>query len=149
VSDYDGDVVLWSEQQGALLRRLAAGEPVNVAPDWTSIAEEIETVGRSERAALASHVSVIIEHLIKLQASPAAGPRAGWEDTIDRARAEVESVLEASPSLRPALAAIVEKQMPRARKLAARAMARHGEQPRVDPESLSFTADQVAGDWWP
>lgn len=149
MSDYEGDVALWSEQQGALLRRLAAGEPVNVAPDWTNIAEEIETVGRSERAALASHVSMIIEHLVKLQASPAATPRAGWEDTIDRARAEVEAVLEASPSLRPALAGVVKKQMPRARRLAARAMARHGEQPKVDPESLSFTVDQVTGDWWP
>jgi hypothetical protein len=149
VSDYDGDVVLWSEQQGALLRRIAAGEPVNVAPDWMNIAEEIETVGRSERVALASHVLVIIEHLIKLQASPAAAPRAGWEDTIDRARAEVGAVLEASPSLRPALSTVLEKQMPRARRLAARAMARHGEQPRVDPQSLSFAADRVAGDWWP
>jgi hypothetical protein len=149
VSDYEGDVVLWSEHQGALLRRIAANEPVNVAPDWTNIAEEIETLGRSERAALASHISVIIEHLVKLQASPAVAPRTGWEDTIDRARSEVEAVLEASPSLRLALSAVVGKQMPRARRLAARALARYGEQPRVDPESLNFTVDQVTGDWWP
>jgi hypothetical protein len=74
MSDYETDVYAWSLRQGALLRRLAAGERVNDADlDWPNIAEEIETVGRSERAAVASHIANIIEHLIKLEASPATG----------------------------------------------------------------------------
>ena len=32
---YDTDVMLWSERQAALLRRRAAGEPVNEMPDWS------------------------------------------------------------------------------------------------------------------
>ena len=34
---YDDDVLLWSERQAALLRRIAAGEPVNEQPDWPNI----------------------------------------------------------------------------------------------------------------
>src|SRR5579864_5174711 len=61
MSDYDTDVYAWSKRQSALLRRLAAGERVNDADlDWPNIAEEIETVGRSERGAVASHITNII-----------------------------------------------------------------------------------------
>jgi Domain of unknown function DUF29 len=46
----DADILAWSERQGALLRRIAAGDRVNDADlDWPNIAEEIEDVGRSER----------------------------------------------------------------------------------------------------
>jgi len=46
---YDEDIVLWSERQGELLRRRAAGELVNEAElDWPNIAEEIESVGNEQ-----------------------------------------------------------------------------------------------------
>jgi Domain of unknown function DUF29 len=46
---YEGDILIWSEHQAKLLRRIAAGELVNSADlDWPNIAEEIESVGRSE-----------------------------------------------------------------------------------------------------
>ena len=71
MSEYETDVSRWSERQGALLRRLAAGERVNDADlDWPNIAEEIETVGRSERAALSSHISNVLEHLISCRSRP-------------------------------------------------------------------------------
>jgi Domain of unknown function DUF29 len=38
------DILLWSERQRDLLKRVAAGEPVNEAPDWPNIIEEIESV---------------------------------------------------------------------------------------------------------
>jgi hypothetical protein len=34
MSDYDTDLLLWSERQAALLRRAAAGEQVNDQVDW-------------------------------------------------------------------------------------------------------------------
>ncbi len=46
--EYERDILAWSHHQGALLRRLAAGEAVNETLDWDNIAEEIETVGRNE-----------------------------------------------------------------------------------------------------
>ena len=39
---YGDDIRLWSEQQGALLRRVAAGEAVTDQVDWPYVGEEIE-----------------------------------------------------------------------------------------------------------
>ena len=51
---YDEDILLWSERQSTLLRRIAAGEPVNERPDWANIIEEVESVGREQSARGAS-----------------------------------------------------------------------------------------------
>ena len=91
------DVVTWAERQAVLLRRIAAGEQVNEQVDWEEIAEEIESVGASERRSLASHIRNIIEHLAKLEASPARDPRDGWQATIQRARADIEDLLRGQP----------------------------------------------------
>ena len=40
MTDYDTDILTWSERQAALLRRRAAGELINDADlDWSNIAE--------------------------------------------------------------------------------------------------------------
>ena len=39
---YGEDIQLWAEQQGALLRRVAAGEAVTDQVDWSHVFEEIE-----------------------------------------------------------------------------------------------------------
>src|SRR3984957_18440898 len=96
---YDTDVLLWSERQGKLLRRVAAGENVNDQIDWPNIIDEVETVGRSERSALRSYIATVLEHLMKLQVSAATDPRNGWMETIDRARADIDRVLTDSPSM--------------------------------------------------
>jgi hypothetical protein len=55
MSDYDTDIVRWSERQAVLLRQHAAVARANdPALDWPNIIEEIESVGRSEGSALAS-----------------------------------------------------------------------------------------------
>jgi Domain of unknown function DUF29 len=150
MSDYDTDVYAWSQRQGALLRRLAAGERVDDADlDWPNIAEEIETVGRSERSAVASHIATIIEHLIKLEASPTREPRAGWRVTIQSARLRIEKLLKDNPSLRPAADTLVAEEMETGRRLAEVAFEEHGETYLVDPQSLAYSKDQVMGDWLP
>jgi hypothetical protein len=150
MSDYDVDIYAWSQRQGALLRRLAAGERVNDADlDWPNIAEEIETVGRSERAAVRSHIQNVVEHLLKLQASPAIEPRRGWRETISRARVELEVLLNDSPSLRPAVPRLIEAAMPRARRLAAIAIDTYSETPRLDLKSITYDEGQILGDWFP
>jgi len=48
MSDYETDILLWSERQGELLRHRAAGELVNNGElDWPNIAEEVESVGHA------------------------------------------------------------------------------------------------------
>jgi uncharacterized protein DUF29 len=150
MNDYDTDIALWSEHQAALLRRRAAGQLVNDADlDWPNIAEEIEALGRSERSSLRSKITTVIEHLMRLQASPATAPRRGWKATILRARGDIGDLLKDSPSLRPLVAAMVVEQTQRAQKDLTDWLALYGEQPRIDIASLAFTEDQVLGDWFP
>jgi hypothetical protein len=146
---YDRDFALWTEQQAALLRR-ARGS--NLPLDWDNLAEEIESLGRSQRTELKSQIRRVLRHLFKLAASPAAEPRGGWHATIRDARVEIEDVLEDSPSLRREIAEIVAKQARSAAKLAAADLERHGD--RADKLSAilrrgGFAADEVLGDWFP
>ena len=149
MSDYDTDLLLWSERQAALLRRAAAGERVNDQVDWENIAEEIDALGKSDRRELTNRVRTILTHLIKLQVFPATEPRPGWHETIIEQRAVVETVLDDSPSLRAAVPTIISKSLPTARAAALASLAAYGEQPRVDPAVLDYTADQVLGPWLP
>ena len=49
MSEYDTDIVEWSERQAGLLRKRAAGELFNETElDWANIAEEIEDVGNNK-----------------------------------------------------------------------------------------------------
>ncbi|MBV8094777.1 MAG: DUF29 domain-containing protein [Acetobacteraceae bacterium] len=95
---YEQDFVLWTKAQSKALREAAAGG--NTALDWENLAEEIESLGRSERRELRSRIARIIEHLLKLEHSPAEAPRGGWKDTDRRERGEIELLLEDSSSLR-------------------------------------------------
>jgi Domain of unknown function DUF29 len=146
---YDRDFVLWAEEQAAALR-LAKDSKLPL--DWENLAEEIESLGRSQRTGLKSQIRRVLRHLFKLAASPAADPRGGWHSTIREARVEIDDVLEDSPSLRHEIADIVAKQSRSAAKLAAADLDRHRE--RADKvwtqlEQGGFTADQVLGDWFP
>jgi hypothetical protein len=150
MGDYDTDVLLWSEHQAELLRRRAAGELVNEAElDWPNIAEEIESLGQSERSKLRSLIGTVIEHLIKLEASPAIEPRNGWKETIDRARDDIDLLMQDSPSLRRFVVSMIADGTRRSGRRAARSLERFGEQPCVEIGSLAFTEDQVLGDWFP
>ena len=88
---YDEDIVLWSERQGELLRRRAAGELVNDAElDWPNIAEEIESVGNEQRHAVESLLTNIMQHLLQIAAWPSASAAAHWRHEIDGWRVQVE-----------------------------------------------------------
>ena len=147
---YDEDVLLWSERQAELLRRRAAGEPLDAAElDWPNIAEEIESVGISEGRTLASYVRNILEHLIRLEASPASMPQAGWRATIARSRLDIAGLLKQSPSLEPGLDAVIAGELAGARSVAAIALAEYGEAPRVPIDGLSYSRTHVIEMWFP
>jgi len=87
---YDNDIVLWSEAQADLLRRLAAGERVNDALDFENLIEEVESVGRSQFQAVASHCRVAMIHLLLVHAAPTAPWANRWllevQAALDNAR---------------------------------------------------------------
>lgn len=149
MSDYESDLVVWSTQQADLLRRMGAGDRVNDQVDWENIAEEIESLGRSDKRELRSRLQTILVHLFKLRASPAADPRAGWRQTILRERVKAEMLLEESPSLRPTIPRVLAEELGRARTLALGELTSYGEQPNIDLSGISFTADDVLGPFTP
>jgi hypothetical protein len=147
---YDEDFVRWTEEQAALLRR-AKTAGINLPLDWDNLAEEIDSLGRSDRRELRSQITRILHHLLKLEASPAAEPR-GWQNTIQQARDEIEALLEDSPSLRNEVEGIIAKQIRVATKLATRDLESHGEPTDRMKARLAaggFTAEEVLGDWFP
>jgi hypothetical protein len=148
---YDEDFVVWSLQQADALRS-AARAGSNQGLDWTNLAEEIEDLGKSLRIALRSQVSRIIQHLAKLEFSPAANPRAGWRSSIREARDQIQQLLEDSPSLRPELDHYIAAQTPRAVKLAADDLNDYGELETAvvaHVEAAAYTQEQILGDWFP
>ena len=85
MSQYEADILLWSEHQAALLRRRAAGELVNDADlDWANIAEEIEAVGSEQLHAVQSLLGQALRHMLKAEAWPLSRDAPNWRaDAID------------------------------------------------------------------
>ena len=83
---YDEDIVLWSEYQAELLRRIAAGEPVNDAPDWRNIIEEVADVGRNSLRACRSLLLQALLHDLKVAAWPLSREVPHWRSEARVAR---------------------------------------------------------------
>jgi hypothetical protein len=145
---YDDDFALWAEDQARTLREAARGR-VNLPVDWENVAEEIESLGKSQGRELASRIRTVLVHLMKLQASTATDPRGGWRATVRRERAEIESVLKDSPSLRRTVAAVVMAETDTARRIVEEEMRDFGEQAQIELPKLHYSADEVLSDWFP
>jgi len=89
VSDiYETDILLWSERQADLLRRLAAGERVNDQVDWENVVEEVESVGREQLHAVESLLLQALVHLLKAQAWPQSQSVPHWQSEARLFRAQ-------------------------------------------------------------
>ncbi len=146
---YDQDFVRWTEEQAAALRRAKVS---TLALDWENLAEEIESLGKSDRRALRSQTRRILRHLFKLETSPAVEPRTGWRATVRDARSEIADVLRDSPSLQREMDDFIAEEAAAAAELAIEDLAEHGEPAeavRARLEQGGFTAEQVLGDWFP
>jgi hypothetical protein len=130
----DDDFALWSAEQAALIR---AGKFDRV--DLENVAEEIESLGRSDKRAIRSRLAVLMMHLLKWYYQPAERSRS-WMATIRDQRREILDLLEESPSLRPYPAEVYEREYPRAREKAA-------EETTVFlhliPETCPYTVEQI------
>jgi len=98
---YDHDFFAWANEQAALLR---AGRLPDA--DIANIAEEIESMGRSERNQLTNRLAALLAHLLKWQFQPGLRGNS-WRLTIREQRRRADRVLDQNPSLRPALPAIL------------------------------------------
>lgn len=128
------DFALWCAQQGALLRagRLSA-------IDRENLAEEVESLGRSERKEISSRLEVLILHLLKWQFQP--GRRSeSWRISISEQRIWIPSVIKYSPSLKRYPAHIFKDAYEHGRQ---RAIDETGMMPSVFPEEPPFTVSQA------
>lgn len=91
---YETDFYAWANEQAALLR---AGKLS--AADIQNIAEEIESMGKTEKRELLSRLTVLLLHLLKWRYQPA---RRGvsWEAMIGNQRLDVTDHLADNPSLK-------------------------------------------------
>jgi hypothetical protein len=95
---YDEDILLWSERQGSLLRGVAAGEPLNEAPDWDNIIEEVESVGREQLHAVESLLFQAVVYMLKAGAWPLARDVENWQG--DARGCRVQARRRFAPSMR-------------------------------------------------
>lgn len=146
---YDEDYYAWTKDQAARLRELAR-QRVNTPLDLENLAEEVESLGRSELNTVRSQVRRIIEHLLKLEHSPTPEPRVDWRHSVSQARDEVEDHM--TVSMRPDVAADLPKLFRRARRDAAHALDKHGERDAAKalPATCPYSFDEiVTHDWYP
>src|SRR5712692_2787482 len=140
---YEQDFYLWTQEQAALLRE-GAWHDLDVA----NLVEEIESLGKSDRRALGSHLKNLVLHLLKWHYQPAGRqPGHSWRQSIRNARAESAVLLEDSPSLRQAVPPLLVRWYPLARQDAADET---GVPLATFPEVCPWTAAQVLeADFWP
>jgi hypothetical protein len=136
---YDRDFHAWALETAAALREGRLSEV-----DIEHVAEELETMGRSEKRELASRLNVLVLHLLKYAYQPER--RCGsWRGSIAEQRHRIEDLLEDSPSLRTALPDLLAREYPSAREKALLETA------LLDlPEGCPFTLDEILSkEFWP
>jgi hypothetical protein len=103
---YDKDYNEWIQET---LKQIKAKNFEKV--DWNNLIEEIESLGKSERRALLSLFTQLLEHLLKMSYWDAEKERnyRHWASEVVNFRAQIESRLEDSPSLRRELPIFYER----------------------------------------
>ena len=90
---YEEDFVLWLEHQTDLLRQGRLNEL-----DLENLAEEVESIGQSDKREVRSRLIVLLAHLLKYQFQAKRRSRS-WIATIGEQRRQLGLVFEDSPSL--------------------------------------------------
>jgi hypothetical protein len=110
---HDSDFYAWTLEQAALLRAGRAGEA-----DLEAIAEEIESMGKTEKRELVSRLTILLLHLLKWRHQPSHRGKS-WRLTIANARDDITDHLEDNPSLNAMLDSAMEQAYRTARRKAA------------------------------
>jgi hypothetical protein len=103
---YDQDFLAWTEQQAALLR---AGRLDQL--DLDNLAEELDTMGRSEWGELENRLEVLLMHMLKWDYQPARRSRS-WKATMREQRNALRRLMRRSPGLKRDLEADDRRRLP-------------------------------------
>ena len=131
---YADDFYTWTQEQSA---RLRAGDLT--ALDLQNLAEEIESLGKSEFNSLVSAWRVLLLHMLAFDHQPARRTRS-WTLSIKEQRKEASFVLKDNPGLESRLDEALERAYDTARLKAAR-------ETRLPlatfPETCPYTRDEM------
>lgn len=138
---YDQDFYAWANEQAGLLRAGKLSEA-----DLEHIAEEIESMGKSEKRELVSRLTILLLHLLKWQYQPLRrGP--SWRLSVATTRDALTDHLADNPSLRATLDASLNTAYRRARRDAA---LETGFPENTFPAECPWAFDQMmAENYWP
>ncbi|NCR70734.1 MAG: DUF29 domain-containing protein [Microcystis aeruginosa LG13-12] len=103
---YNSDYQLWLENT---INQLRQGD--FQAVDWQNLLEELADLGKSERRALESLLTRLLEHLLKLTywQSQRDYNQAAWKKEIRNFRIQIKKILKDSPSLKLYLREILQE----------------------------------------
>jgi Domain of unknown function DUF29 len=141
---YHEDFYVWTEAQAELLRKRQFE-----ALDLDNLIEEVEALGRAEKTSVLNNASVIIEHLLKLQFSPAQEPRNTWRASVREHRRRLRR--DVTPRLRQILDAELPTLYREIRDDTAALLRDYGEGTAAAalPADCPYTFEQITGNWWP
>ena len=138
---HDRDFFAWANEQAALLRAGRLSEA-----DVDQIAEEIESMGKTEKRELISRLEVLLAHLLKWQFQPDRRSRS-WTNTIRVQRNHLKTHLADNPSLRPQVSTAIEAAYENAR---IEASAETDMDEAVFPDACIWSSDQLMDPaFWP
>jgi hypothetical protein len=131
---YDTDFYAWTQAQAEALR----------AKDWNALdrehlAEEIESLGASERRAIRSHLRILLMHRLKWAYQPDKHSES-CRSSMYTARVFIEETVQDSPSLRGFLPEALAWAYPRVRQDAAEET---GLPLTTFPETCPWSLDQL------
>jgi hypothetical protein len=140
-TSYETDFYGWANEQAALLRSGRLSEA-----DIANIAEEIESLGKSEKRELVSRLTVLLMHLLKWKYQP-LGRSSSWETTIKLQRNDIVDHMADNPSLQP----LVPEAMAKANRNAVLSAADETKLPHsIFPKTCEWSFDQVVDPgFWP
>lgn len=101
---YDQDFALWIE---ATVKQLKSGDFSQV--DLENLIEEVESLGKSQRKAVDSFLTRLLEHLLKRCYVYLPKCYRGWEIEIRNFRKELKKEFKYSPSLKRFMLEILEE----------------------------------------
>ena len=139
---YDTDYQCWLDQIVIQLRTKDFGNL-----DLENLIEEIESLGKRDKRAIASDFMRLCEHLLKIkywQSEREAGLR-GWNLEVANFRLQIRAILKDSPSLRHYLNKNFLSEYDNARKLFLKASDLNA---TLIPERPDFTLEQALDEAW-
>ena len=138
---YDRDFYAWANEQAGLLRN---GKLTQA--DIEHIAEEIESMGKSEKRELVSRLTILLLHLLKWQFQAPKRSKS-WQNSVEVQRISLDSHLRDNPSLKSVLDSSISEAYRVAR---LEAENETGIDKNTFPVTCPWSFDQmIAEDFWP